>query len=92
MPASPDASVLATSTTQHRKRQTESKDAALECVKFMTSDEEQRILNRTYGSLPTVKGAYTDQKSFGKPETKVLQETLSTSAAPLPQLPEEAVL
>jgi multiple sugar transport system substrate-binding protein len=68
---------------------TKQKDAALKFVKFMASDEEQRILNKTYGSMPTVQSAYSDP-AFQTPQVKVFQETLSTSAAPLPTVPEES--
>ncbi|MEV4200389.1 ABC transporter substrate-binding protein [Micromonospora globbae] len=70
-------------------KHTKNRDGALSFVKFMTSDEEQTILNKTYGSLPAVKTAGTDP-AFSAPEQKVLQETLSTTAAPLPQVPDES--
>ncbi|MEV6369314.1 ABC transporter substrate-binding protein [Micromonospora musae] len=70
-------------------KHTKNKDASLNFVKFMTSDEEQTLLNKTYGSLPAVKTVGTDP-AFSAPEQKVLQETLSTSAAPLPQVPDES--
>ncbi|MEH1165136.1 sugar ABC transporter substrate-binding protein [Micromonospora sp. CPCC 205539] len=70
-------------------KHTKNKDGALKFVKFMTSDEEQTILNKTYGSLPAVKTAGSDP-AFSAPEQKTLQETLVTSAAPLPQVPDES--
>jgi multiple sugar transport system substrate-binding protein len=70
-------------------KNTQHKDAALEFVKFMVSDDEQKTLNKTYGSLPSVKGAYSDT-AFQSPEAKVLQQALATSAAPLPQVAEES--
>ncbi|MEE6261735.1 ABC transporter substrate-binding protein [Plantactinospora sonchi] len=70
-------------------KHTENKDGALQFVKFMTSDEEQTILNKTYGSLPSVKTAGADP-AFQAPEQKVLQEVLNTTAAPLPQVPDES--
>lgn len=70
-------------------KHTKNRDAALQFVKFMTSDEEQVILNRTYGSLPSVKTVASDA-AFAAPEQKVLQEVLGTSAAPLPQVAEES--
>ena len=63
--------------------------AALQFVKFMTSDDEQIILNKTYGSLPSVKAAGSNE-AFQQPEQKVLAEVLNTTAAPLPQVPEES--
>jgi multiple sugar transport system substrate-binding protein len=70
-------------------KHTENKDGALEFVKFMTSDAEQIILNRTYGSLPSVKPASADP-AFQAPEQKVLGEVLGSTAAPLPQVAEES--
>ncbi|MFF2727892.1 ABC transporter substrate-binding protein [Streptomyces sp. NPDC058008] len=64
-------------------------DGAKKFVKFMTSDEEQKILCRTYGSIPPVKAAQSDP-AFAAPELKVLRDTLATSAAPLPQVPDES--
>jgi multiple sugar transport system substrate-binding protein len=64
-------------------------DGALQFVKFMTSDAEQITLNKTYGSLPSVKPASTDP-AFAAPEQKVLAQTLATSAAPLPQVASES--
>jgi multiple sugar transport system substrate-binding protein len=68
---------------------TKHKDAALKFVKFMTSDAEQTILNKTYGSMPTVKTAYTDP-AFQTDEVKTFQNVLNTTAAPLPAVPEES--
>lgn len=70
-------------------KHTKNKDGALSFVKFMTSDEEQTILNKTYGSLPAVKTAGADP-AFSATEQKTIQETLVTTAAPLPQVPEES--
>jgi multiple sugar transport system substrate-binding protein len=68
---------------------TKHKDAALKFVKFMTSDAEQIALNKTYGSLPTVQGAYSDP-AFQTDVVKVYQQILSNTAAPLPAVPEES--
>jgi multiple sugar transport system substrate-binding protein len=70
-------------------KHTKNRDAALQFVKFMTSDEEQVILNKTYGSLPSVKTVSSDP-AFSQPEQKVLGEVLGQTAAPLPQVPEES--
>ena len=70
-------------------KHTKNRDGALSFVKFMTSDEEQTVLNKTYGSLPSVSTAGGDP-AFQAPEQKVLAETLATTAAPLPQVPEES--
>uniref|UniRef100_A0AAU3GPR6 Sugar ABC transporter substrate-binding protein n=1 Tax=Streptomyces sp. NBC_01401 TaxID=2903854 RepID=A0AAU3GPR6_9ACTN len=64
-------------------------DGATDFVKFMTSDEEQKILCEAYGSVPPVKAAQ-DAPAFDRPELKVLRETLATSAAALPQVPDES--
>jgi multiple sugar transport system substrate-binding protein len=68
---------------------TKHKDAALKFVKFMTSDAEQIVLNKTYGSMPTVTGAYSDP-AFQTEQIKVFQNILATTAAPLPAVPEES--
>jgi multiple sugar transport system substrate-binding protein len=68
---------------------TKHKDAALKFAKFMTSDAEQIALNKTYGSMPTVQGAYSDA-AFQTDQVKVFQQILSTTAAPLPEVPEES--
>ncbi|MEU4565241.1 sugar ABC transporter substrate-binding protein [Micromonospora sp. NPDC023956] len=70
-------------------KHTKNRDAALEFVKFMTSDAEQVTLNRTYGSLSPVTSV-ADDPAFAAPEQKVLRETLATTAAPLPQVPDES--
>ncbi|TQS42605.1 ABC transporter substrate-binding protein [Cryptosporangium phraense] len=70
---------------KHSKNQ----EGALNFVKFMTSDEEQTILNKTYGSLPSITTVGKDP-AFAKPEQKTIQDTLATSAAPLPQVASES--
>ncbi|GAA2603244.1 sugar ABC transporter substrate-binding protein [Dactylosporangium fulvum] len=70
-------------------RRSKNLDGAMRFVKFMTSDEEQVTLNRTYGSLPSVKAAAADP-AFQAPEQKVLAEVLNQTAAPLPQVPAES--
>ncbi|MFE5711861.1 ABC transporter substrate-binding protein [Streptomyces sp. NPDC056501] len=70
-------------------KNTKNLDGALKFVKFMTSDGEQVILNKTYGSVPPVKGAQKDP-SFADPSLDVIRETLASSAAALPQVPEES--
>ncbi|MGW0856447.1 ABC transporter substrate-binding protein [Streptomyces sp. NPDC002690] len=64
-------------------------DGAKQFVKFMTSDDEQKLLNKTYGSIPPVKAAQADA-AFGAADLSVLRDTLSKSAAPLPQVPNES--
>ncbi|WP_049572306.1 ABC transporter substrate-binding protein [Nonomuraea sp. SBT364] len=70
-------------------KNTDNLDGALKFVNFMTGDEEQKILNKTYGSIPPVKAAQQDE-AFGTPALSVLRETLATSAAALPQVPAES--
>ncbi|AUH44136.1 ABC transporter substrate-binding protein [Streptomyces sp. CMB-StM0423] len=70
-------------------KNTDNLDGALDFVKFMTSTEEQQILNETYGSIPPVKEAQEDE-AFSTADLTVLREVLSTSSAPLPQVPDEA--
>ncbi|MBV2357993.1 sugar ABC transporter substrate-binding protein [Streptomyces sp. J2-1] len=64
-------------------------DGAVKFVKFMTSDDEQKILNTAYTSIPPVKAAQGDA-AFSTPATSVLKETLATSAAGLPQVASES--
>ncbi|MDX3072178.1 ABC transporter substrate-binding protein [Streptomyces sp. NPDC088354] len=70
-------------------KKTKNVDGALKFVKFMTSDDEQKILNGTYGSLPPVKAAQSDP-AFSTPDLKVLADALANSAAPLPQVANES--
>jgi len=70
-------------------KNTDNLDGALKFVKFMTSDAEQKILNKAYGSIPPVKSAQSDP-AFSAPAVAVLRDTLATSAAALPQVPEES--
>ncbi|MEU1282152.1 sugar ABC transporter substrate-binding protein [Streptomyces sp. NPDC005805] len=70
-------------------KNTRNLDGALEFVKFMTSDAEQKHLCAAYGSIPPVKAAQSDP-AFDRPELKVLRDTLATSAAALPQVPNES--
>ncbi len=64
-------------------------DAALDFVKFMVSAEEQALLNKTYGSLPTVQDAYSDP-AFQTEDVKVFQSVLATTSEPMPQVPQES--
>ncbi|MEU1617071.1 sugar ABC transporter substrate-binding protein [Streptomyces sp. NPDC005722] len=70
-------------------KKTDNVDGALKFVKFMTSDDEQKLLNGTYGSLPPVKAAQSDP-AFATPDLKVLADALAKSAAPLPQVANES--
>lgn len=57
-------------------------------MKFLTSAEEQVILNKAYGTIPSVTDA-TDP-AFDTPALTVARETLATRSVPLPQITEEA--
>ncbi|MGQ4490061.1 sugar ABC transporter substrate-binding protein [Streptomyces sp. 372A] len=70
-------------------KNTKNLDGAKKFVKFMTSDAEQKLLNKTYGSIPPVKAAQADE-AFSAPDLAVLRDTLAKSAAPLPQVPNES--
>ena len=70
-------------------KNTKNKDAAIQFVKFMTSTPEQQMLNKTYGSLPSVTDAYSDP-AFQAPNVLVIKDVLGNSAAPLPQVPGES--
>ncbi|MYX25845.1 extracellular solute-binding protein [Streptomyces sp. SID8381] len=70
-------------------KNTHNLDGATQFVKFMTSDDEQKILNKAYSTIPPVKGAQSDP-AFGTPANAVLKNTLSTSAVALPQVAAES--
>ncbi|MFE2075034.1 ABC transporter substrate-binding protein [Streptomyces misionensis] len=70
-------------------RDTHNVDGATRFVKFMTSDDEQKILNKAYSSIPPVTSAQSDP-AFNTPANSVLKNTLTTSAAALPQVPNES--
>ncbi|MFJ9558566.1 ABC transporter substrate-binding protein [Streptomyces fuscichromogenes] len=70
-------------------RNTKNLDGAAKFVKFMTSDDEQKILNTAYSSIPPVKAAQQDP-AFNTPANSVLKDTLATSAAALPQVAAES--
>ncbi|MFE1500830.1 extracellular solute-binding protein, partial [Streptomyces albidoflavus] len=70
-------------------KNTKNLDGALKFVKFMTSDDEQILLNKAYGSVTPVKSAQ-DDPVFADPWLAVIRDTLASSAAALPQVPEES--
>ena len=70
-------------------KNTKNQDAALKFVKFLTSPEEQAILDKPFTALPIVKGGtvnFTDNKA----EADVFAMVLATKAEPLPLIPEES--
>ena len=70
-------------------KNTKNLSAAEQFVKFMTSTPEQESLNQTYGSLPTVSAAYSDP-AFHTPAVNTFRSILSNTAAPMPEVPQEA--
>ncbi|MEU0335843.1 sugar ABC transporter substrate-binding protein [Streptomyces sp. NPDC006193] len=70
-------------------RNTRNLDGATKFVKFMTSDAEQKVLNKAYSAIPPVKSAQSDA-AFRTPSNTVLLNTLATSAAALPQVASES--
>jgi multiple sugar transport system substrate-binding protein len=70
-------------------KHTKNRDGALQFVKFMTSDAQQISLNKTYGSLPSVTTVSGDA-AFTATEQKVIAQVLGSTAAPLPQVPQES--
>ncbi|WP_406254211.1 ABC transporter substrate-binding protein [Streptomyces chartreusis] len=70
-------------------KNTDNLDGATKFVKFMTSDDEQKILNEAYSSIPPVKGAQSDE-SFNTPANAVLKDTLAQSAIAAPQVADES--
>jgi multiple sugar transport system substrate-binding protein len=70
-------------------KNTKNQAGAVKFVKFMTSAPVQEDLNAAYGSLPTVKAAYSDP-AFQTDTDKVLQQVLANTSAPLPQVAKES--
>ncbi|MGV9246257.1 ABC transporter substrate-binding protein [Streptomyces sp. NPDC003710] len=70
-------------------KNTHNLDGATKFVKFMTGDEEQKILNKAYTSIPPVGSAQADP-AFNTPANAVLKETLARSATALPQVADES--
>lgn len=74
-------------------KSTDNIDGALKFAKFMTSDEEQKKLNATYGSIPPVKSAQSAPAfngEGGNPDMETMRDVLRGSSAPLPQVPDES--
>ena len=70
-------------------KNTKNQDAALQFVKFMTSPEEQAILDKPFTALPVVKGGtvnFTDNKA----EAAAFAQVLATKAEALPRVPAES--
>ncbi|HYO19959.1 MAG TPA: sugar ABC transporter substrate-binding protein [Dermatophilaceae bacterium] len=70
-------------------KNSKNQDAALKLVKFLTSPEEQAILDKPFTALPVVKGGtvnFTDNKA----EADTFAMILATKAEPLPLVPAES--
>ncbi|MER7015523.1 extracellular solute-binding protein [Saccharopolyspora sp. NPDC000359] len=65
------------------------REQALELVEFLTSAEEQAILNDKYGTLPVVEDAY-DHPAFQTPKNQVFRDVLATGSETVPMIPNEA--
>jgi multiple sugar transport system substrate-binding protein len=63
--------------------------AALAFVKFMTSQQTEISLNKTYGSLPSVSDAYSDP-AFQTTDDKVFQQVLASTATAMPEIAQES--
>ncbi|MEU8991953.1 sugar ABC transporter substrate-binding protein [Streptomyces sp. NPDC048558] len=70
-------------------KNTDNVDGAKKFVTFMTSDEEQKVLNTAFSSIPPVKGAQSDT-SFNAGANAVLKDTLAQSAVAMPQVADES--
>jgi multiple sugar transport system substrate-binding protein len=70
-------------------KNTDNLGGAKKFVKFMTSDEEQKVLNTAYDSIPPVKAAQSDA-AFSAGATAVLKDTLAKSAVAMPQVADES--
>jgi multiple sugar transport system substrate-binding protein len=64
------------------------RDEALELVRFLTSDAEQAVFNKAFGTLPVVHGAY-DDPAFQDPVTAMFGEILSDRSETMPMVPAE---
>ncbi|QUH01389.1 sugar ABC transporter substrate-binding protein [Saccharopolyspora erythraea] len=65
------------------------REQALRLVEFLTSAEEQRILNGAYGTLPVVRDAY-DDPVFRSPANETFAGVLARDAEPMPMIPAES--
>ncbi|HEX2288670.1 MAG TPA: sugar ABC transporter substrate-binding protein, partial [Pseudonocardiaceae bacterium] len=57
-------------------------------VQFLTSVEQQTVINTAYGTIPPIKDA--PDGAFQSDEAKVARETIASRAIPLPRVPQEA--
>ncbi|MEU6041525.1 extracellular solute-binding protein [Actinomadura sp. NPDC047616] len=62
---------------------------ALKLVEFLTSPEEQKILNAAFGTLPVVPRAYDDPR-FRTEHIGTFRKVLAEAAETMPMIPQEA--
>lgn len=62
---------------------------ALKLIKFLTSKDEQVILNKKYGGLPVTQDASSDP-TFQTPQNKVFVDVLAKTSAPMPMITNES--
>jgi multiple sugar transport system substrate-binding protein len=67
---------------------TDQRDEALELVGFLTSDKEQVVFNKAFGTLPVVHGAY-DDPAFADPATQMFGSILRDRSETMPMVPAE---
>lgn len=70
-------------------KNTKNKDGALKLVEFLTSKEEQAILDKPFTALPVVQGGDVNFTT-DKQEAATFAEILKSRAVPLPLVPQEA--
>ncbi len=67
---------------------TKNKDASLQLVNFLTSKDEQVILNKAFQSLPVINEAYNDP-AFKTPFIRNFKEVLAKHSEPMPLIAKE---
>ncbi|MFD7920876.1 ABC transporter substrate-binding protein [Streptomyces sp. NPDC059740] len=70
-------------------KNTKNLDGALKFVKFMTSNDEQKVLCNVFGAVPPVTAVQADD-AFQVPDLKVMAQELNASSAALPQVANES--
>ncbi|GAA3337052.1 sugar ABC transporter substrate-binding protein [Curtobacterium pusillum] len=69
-------------------KNTKNKDGALKFVKYMTSADTQKTLDKPYSALPVLKSAAEDTSGVSE-ETKTFLDIYNTKSEPLPLVPAE---
>jgi multiple sugar transport system substrate-binding protein len=67
----------------------ENLSGALRFINFMTSPDEQKLLNGKLGSLPVLKDAYNDPQ-FSTPLIGTFRQVLADQSESLPMIPQES--